>query len=95
MVRVDIPITGESGSPTELTLQLDVGGSGSTATVPIITAYMDTGKTTPYTLTASFPVSCSSTFVSNKGQLYLNTDTGTVTVTNPQVFVTMLSSGSI
>jgi hypothetical protein len=95
MVRVDLPITAESGSPTEVILQLDIGGSGSTATVPIITTYMDTGRTTPYTLKASFPVFCGSTFVANKGQIYLNTDSGTITVTNPQVFITMLSSGDI
>lgn len=93
-LRVDLPITAKTGSPTEMVFTLDIGGTAS-ITVPIVTKFLSTAKSTPYTVTVAFPVFCGTTFKANGGQIFLATDTGTVTITNPQVFISMLSSGNI
>ena len=94
-VRIDLPITAESGSPTEIIVDLDIGGTGTGATNTIVTSYLGTGRSVPYQLQVAFPVFCGTTFVANGGQVYLTTDSGTVTITDPRIFITMLSSGSI
>lgn len=95
IMRVDLPITAETGSPTELIVTLDIGGTGTGITIPIIVDYVDTGRSLPYTLNVTMPFFAGSTFSTNGGQIYVATDSGTATITNPVCFITMLSSGSI
>lgn len=86
-MRLDLPITAETGAPTELTIEFDISGAASPTTV-IITRFIETGKTTPYTMTVGFPIlALSSTTVTNGIQLFAKTDTGTVTITNPSITI--------
>lgn len=95
-LRLDLPITGTSGSPSELTLELDIQ-SGSTyggATV-IVNKYISASKTAPYTISVGLPVFVGSTFFANGGKFWLTTDTGTVTITNPGIILVRTSGGGI
>lgn len=91
-VRLDLPVVSETGSPTEVTIQLDIGGS-ATVTIPIVTKFLATGRTTPYTISTSFNIFCLATFFANDGQLFLNTDTGTVNISQPGITITRTSAG--
>lgn len=93
-VRVDLPITAESGSPTELTLQFDIGGA-ATPTIVILQRYITTGKSTPYTMSVGFPIlSLTDTTTTNGVQIFAVTDTGTVTITNPSITLVKNTDGS-
>ena len=94
-VRLDLPVTSETGNPTELTVYLDIGGSIFSSAVNIVTRYVGTGKSTPYNISASFPIFCGSTFVANGGQFWLATDTGSLDITAPSIFIDMNSSGAL
>jgi hypothetical protein len=93
LVRIDLPVTSETGSPTEATLSLDIGGSASPTTV-INTHYHPTGKSTPYTMTFSLDIFTLGTFLTNGGQVFINTDSGSITVDKPAIKVTRTASGS-
>jgi len=94
-VRLDLPITSETSSPTELTVFLDIGGSIFSSAVNIVTSYVGTGKTTPYNISVDFPIFCSSDFITNGGQFWLSTDTGSLDITAPSIFIDMNSSGAL
>lgn len=94
-IRLDLPITAESGSPTELTIELDIAGSNYASKTTIVEHYAVTGKSTPYTISIGFPIFCGTTFKTNGGQFWVYTDTGTATITNPAITLVRTSSGGI
>lgn len=94
-VRLDLPVTTESANPTELTINLDIGGSTFASAVNIITHYAITGKSTPYTISVGLPIFCGTTFVANGGQIWLATDTGSLGITAPSIFIDMNTSGAL
>lgn len=93
MIRIDLPVTAKSGTPTELTVELDIGGL-STPTIVIVDRFIPTAKSPPYTMSVSYSIFCLGTFVANGGQIFVTTDTGTLTVTNPAIQITRASAGS-
>ena len=92
--RLDLTITGESGNPTELQMELDIGG-GATPTIVIVDRYIGTGKTTPYSISAGFSIFTLGTFVANGGQIFLKTNTGTATVSARSVLLVRNVNGNI
>jgi hypothetical protein len=52
-------------------------------------------KTPPYTISVGIPIFCLATFVTNGGQIFLKTDTGTLDITAPSIFLDMNTSGNI
>ena len=85
-VRLDLPVTAESGSPTELRIELDISGSGTYAGATIIVdRFANTGRVVPYIISLSYPVYSGTTFLANGGQFWLSTDAGSVTITNPTI----------
>ena len=93
-MRMDLQVTAKSGSPTELILDLDIGG-GATPTIIIVEKIIGTGKTPPYTVSVGFPIFTLGTFNTNGGQLFLSTDAGSVTLTNRSVSIHRISNGQI
>lgn len=91
-IRIDIPVTSETGSVTDITIQLDIGG-GASPTSPIVTRFAAGGKTTPYVISVAFPVFSGSTFLANGGQIFIKTDAGSINVLNPQVYIGRSSGG--
>jgi len=88
-LRIDIPITAEAASPTDVIIELDIGGAVGT----IVTRYASTGKGTPYTISVGFPVYAGTTFLANGATIYISTDTGTVTALNPTILIQRVSAG--
>jgi hypothetical protein len=85
-VRVQMNIAAKTGSPTELTFQLDIGGTGSPSTV-IMERYISLSKTPPYLVSVSFPIFCLSTFVTNGGTIFVATDSNSIDVDQVQLFI--------
>lgn len=85
-MRLDLPITAKSGSPTSITVQLDIGG-GASPTISIVNRDVSTSKTPPYTVSMGFPIFSLATFIANGGQLFLNTDVGSVDITAPAIML--------
>jgi hypothetical protein len=93
-VRVDLQITAKSGTPTEVVFELDIGGGATPSTV-IVERLIGTGKTPPYTVSVGFPFFSLATFITNGGQIFLKTDTGTVTLTKRQISIHRISNGNL
>lgn len=93
-LRLDLPVTAESGSPTELTIELDIqAGSTYGGAIKIVERFAGTGRSTPYNISVGFPVFCGATFFANGGQFWVYSDTGTVTVTNPGIVIARIHAG--
>jgi len=93
-LRIDLGITAKSGSPSEIVFELDIGGS-ATPTIVIVERIIGTGKTPPYTVSIGFPIFCLSNFVANSGQIFLKTDSGTVTIAKRQISIHRLNNGAL
>ena len=94
-MRLDLPITAKSGTPTELTIQFDISGAATPTTV-ILSRYFGLSKTPPYTLTFSMPlVVLTEIVVTNGIQLFCNVDSGSVTVAKPSITLLRLHSGDL
>jgi hypothetical protein len=91
-MRLDLPVTAKTGSPSELLVELDLSGTASPSIV-ILERRISITNTPPYTLSVAFPIFAGATFVANGAQIFLTTDTGTATITAPQVFLTKVYSG--
>lgn len=94
IARLDLEIDSETGSPNEIIIVLDIGGSASPTSV-IYTNYASTGKSTPYSVSVSIPFFSGETFVSNGGQVFISTDSGEVEIASRGLFITRISSGNI
>jgi len=93
-IRIDLEITSKTGSPTELILDLDISG-GAAPTIVVVERIISTGKTPPYMVSVSFPYFTLDTFKTNGGQLFLSTDSGSVSLTNRQISIHRISNGQV
>lgn len=84
-LRIDLPVTGETGSPNTVTIELDVGGGSSPSDI-LVSEVFDVPSSS--TVSFTFPVFCLADFVSNGCQIFLTTDTGTVDITAPAILIT-------
>lgn len=85
-ITLSLPVTALAGSPTRATVELDIGGTSSPSNV-IATKLIDVDGTPTYTVIVDFIVSVDSTFLSNGAQFFITTDTGTVTITDPEIII--------
>jgi hypothetical protein len=85
-VRLDLAITAKTGSPTYIDLQFDIGG-GASPTIVIVSKTISLVKTPPYNVSATFPLFSLTTFVANGGQMFVKTDTGTVTIGSRAILI--------
>lgn len=93
-LRLDFTVTGETGSPGDIYVQLDIGG-GASPSVVIVDRYMAAGRTTPYNVSIGFPIFCGSTFLANGGQFFISVNSGTITVSSRGIFISMIHNGNI
>ena len=93
-LRLDLEITAKTGAVANLFIELDIGG-GATPTIVIVDRILGIGKSAPFTLSISFPIFCLSTFVTNGGQIFLATDSGTATIGKRSIFIQRVSSGTL
>ena len=85
-IRLNLPITGKTGTPTLLTLRLDIGGLAA-ASIVVLEGSVAAAKTPPYTISSNFHIFCLATFLANGGQFFVSTDSGTVDVDLPSILI--------
>ena len=84
--RIDLEITGKVSNPNVLIITLDIGG-GVGITIPIVEEEVPIAKTPPFSGSAVFPFFSLTTFITNGGQIFIATDTGSVTVSARAIFI--------
>lgn len=84
-IRLDLPIT--SSSANYGILELDIGGTSSPTDI-IVSEWFDASRAAPFDISLSFSFSSLATFITNGGQFFITTDSGSVGVTAPGVFIT-------
>lgn len=94
-IRLDLPVTAETASPTELTLEFDIAGSTYASRTTIVNRYIGTGKATPYTISVGFPIFVGSTFIANGCQIWAYTDTGNLDITKPGITIVRQHAGTM
>jgi len=90
---IDLEIIAKTGGVGEIIVSLDIGG-GAGITNEIITVDAFVGKTPPFTKRISTLFFTLATFLTNGGQIFLATDSGTVTVASRQITISRNSSGA-
>lgn len=91
-LRVNLVVDSKAGNPNVLIMELDIGG-GATPTIVIARDDKTVTNTPPYALIYTLPFFTLSTFITNKGQLFFSTDTGSLVVSVRQVLIIRTSSG--
>lgn len=92
ILRINLPIITKSGTPQELTLLVDIGGS-TTPTNIIVEKRIPIDNVAPYSVTTSIPIFCRSTFLANGGQIFVKTDSGTTTINGSAIFIQRTYNG--
>ena len=92
-LRLDLQILEEGANPSELIVDLDIGGA-ATPTNVIVSTIVPLGSSVPHTVSPSFPIFTLATFLANGGQFFLRTDAGTATLRKRQISIHRISKGS-
>ena len=92
-LRIDLTVATKASNPTILTLQLDIGGTG-TPSIVVVSRDIGLSKTAPFTISVGFPIFCLSTFKTNGGDIFLSTDTGSVEISSRGIFLSRNSSAN-
>jgi hypothetical protein len=90
---LSMTVTSEATSPTELTVQLDIGGTGSVSNV-VLTHFSTLGKSVPYTLEMTSGAFVTSTMLTNGATIYVKTDTGSVDVNDVTLLIQRVHGGT-
>ena len=90
--RIDFKVEIESGNPTDIILQLDIGGLAAPSTV-IVEKHIAAGKVVPYSIAIATPMYVGQLFKDNGAALFISVDSGTITIGDRAVFISRLSSG--
>jgi hypothetical protein len=93
-IRIELTIDSITASAAYLILQLDIGGGLGPSTV-IFTNELAKPKTLPAKVAFTFPVFCLATFLANGGQIFLNTDAGTMICSDFAIFIKRDFKGDI
>lgn len=95
MVRVELPVTAVTGSPSYIELQVDIGGGSSPSNV-ILSRALSLYKAAPVSLSAAFPIFVTSTSLANGIQFFVSVDASTnATVTSQNIFIQRTFNGSL
>ena len=91
-LRMDLEIESKTGAPKGLDVILDIGG-GATPTIIEVERIVGLEKTAPYRVSIAFPYFTLASFKTNGGQIFLKTDSGTITISKRKVSIHRISSG--
>lgn len=92
-VRINVEVTSKGGGVAGLNFELDIGG-GASPTIVVVDSQIAIPKSTPFSIISTFPIFCLSTFLTNKGQVFVSTDTGTATIAARSITIIRTSSGA-
>lgn len=84
-IRLNLPVTSRT-SANYAEVVLDIGGTSSPTNV-INTSRIEVDRAAPFSHSIPIQIFCLSTFVTNGGQLFITTDTGSIGVTTPSLLI--------
>jgi len=93
-IRIDLPITVTSGTPDKITLGLDIGGAASPTIFIVEDNVNVTGFPSTYLLSLSYPIFCKTDFKTNGGQIFIKSNTGTIGILKPGIFIDRNTDGT-
>jgi hypothetical protein len=85
-MRINLEITAKASSPTRINVILDIGG-GASPSIIVAEKAETVEKTVPFPLSVNILIFCLNTFVTNGGQIFLSTDTGSVTIASRSILL--------
>ena len=85
LIRLDLPITSRA-TANYATISLDIGGA-ATPTNVILASRVEVDRSAPFNLSVAIPAFSLSTFVTNGGQFFLVTDTGSIGITGAAIHI--------
>jgi hypothetical protein len=85
-MRINLTVTAKASAPTRLNIQLDIGG-GASPSIVIAEKTQTVEKTTPFPVSVNILIFCLSTFIANGGQIFLSTDTGSLTISSRSILL--------
>lgn len=91
-LRLDLEIQSKTGAPKGLDVILDIGG-GATPTIIEAERIVGLEKSAPYKVSIAFPYFTLASFKTNGGQIFLKTDSGSVTISKRKISIHRISSG--
>ena len=91
-IRVDLDISAETGAPTFIEAEFDIGGQ-ATPTIVIVDRIVGLAKNAPYQVSIAFPVFSLATFLANGMQIFLCVDAGTITIGERAITIQRVSAG--
>jgi hypothetical protein len=94
-LRFDFMVNSKSSNPNRIVLTLDIGGDTNSITIPVVEITEGITKTPPYRETMTFPIFVRSDFFNNGGQLFMNTDTGSIEVGTRAIFLKRDYNGNL
>ena len=93
IVRLTMELTALTGTPDELTVDLDIG-SDVTPSIVVASEYVNITGFSSFNLTVTFPIFCLDTFIANGAQIFMSVNSGSITLVNPAIFIDMNTDGS-
>ena len=93
-LRIDLEVLSESGNPNSMDLTLDIGGQ-PTITIPVVERSTSLSKTPPFTISMGFPIFTLTSFKNNGGEIFLQTDTGSIDIGKRNIFIKRDCNGNI
>ena len=92
-IRVNLPVTARSAANFG-ELLLDIGGA-ATPTIVIATTRFETNRVAPFDYALTMNIFTLNTFLTNGGQLFIQTDAGSIDITNPSLLITRIHAGDL
>ena len=92
LIRMDLDITADTGTPTFIEAEFDIGGD-VTPTNVIVDRIVGIAKSPPYQVSITLSVFVKETFLANGMQIFLCTDSGTITVAGRAISIYRVSAG--
>lgn len=93
IARLTMELTALTGTPDELTIDLDIGPD-ATPSIVVSSDHVNITGFSSFDLTASFPIYCLDTFIANGAQVFMSVNSGSITLVNPAIFIDMNTDGS-
>ena len=91
MIRLELPVTGKSGSPTLMKFEYDIGGGASPTNV--ISERDIVVDTPPFSVSITSAFFSLNTFLANGMCVFVSTDTGSVDVDLPGILIVKTHDG--
>ena len=84
--RINARVQTRTSNPVYLVIDLDIGGA-ATPTNIIFSKRIPVDGSTPFDIGDNIPIFCRATFLANGGQIFMSTNTGSLTITERGVFL--------